>query len=331
MLGILTLLAACRVEPSDGHPRESRHQVVQDDLVSGDSAADSAPGPTEAAVPFAETCDDRVLPIHVPYSSTAAIRTWIDFDFDQLGFLDTPWGSDVLGYTRTGGRHRVATAVGVEVLGVRSLVTGDLVVSVPQTGVLKRVTYDTGATSTIVGGLIAPRALEVGTDGLVYASEPIEYGVVRSIDPYTGESDVIAALPFPGGMALSPDEQRLYVVTTPRPGGPSTVVAIERDEDGDWDPAPQPIFTTPTSIDALVTDLCGNLYVAETWRGRVYRVRPDDGGIEPLATLEPGFGLTAMRFGNGIGDFARDQLFVSNGVQLYVLEVGVDGRHVLGL
>ena len=76
----------------------------------------------------------------------------------MLGFLDTQRNVNIVGYSRSGDHHPVAESVGVDPAGIRSLPSGDLVIAMPQTGVLKLVTYETGVTSTIVGGVYAQAA-----------------------------------------------------------------------------------------------------------------------------------------------------------------------------
>jgi hypothetical protein len=325
---VLVSLAACREDPEDGRPAESRHQVENDAVL--ETAEDTVPPTVVLSAPDDTVCTDDVLDNDVSYSATVAIRTQEDFDFDVLGFLDTQRNVNIVGYSRSGDRHPVAESVGVDPAGIRSLPSGDLVIAVPGTGVLKLVTYESGLTSTIVGGLAWPRGLEAGADGMIYASEYYQNGSVRMIDPYTGENEVIAELAFPNAMALTPDEQTLYITTSQGwYGGLGMIAAIDRDADGDWDPTLRLVYESESLMNAITTDVCGNLYVAES-SGRVFRIRVDDGGIDPQADLgHSAYGLTAARFGNGLGGFERDELYLSDRTQVYVLEIGIDGRHVL--
>lgn len=324
MVRVLVLLAACRPDPTSDRPVESRQHLPADttpvpDTGAPDSVLDSA---------AIDPCAGVVLATDVSSTSTAAIRSRGDFDFDVDGFLDSSWNQDLVAYSRSGDRHRLAVDVGYEPSAIRSLPSGDLVVAMPYSGALKVVRYETGESSTVVGGLTWPQGLEVGADGLVYVSEYTQNGTVRRIDPYTGESEVVARLPYPSALALSPDEQTLYVSSAGSYEG-SPIAAVDRAPEGGWNPTPRRIWDAQGPIDSLATDVCGNLYVAEV-TGRVFRIRLEDGGFDPIANLAVGpYGIVAARFGNGRGEFSRDQLFVSNRTELFILDIGIDGRHVL--
>lgn len=267
----------------------------------------------------------------IAFSSTIAIRTQGDFDFDGAGFLDAQRQGGLSAYSRTGDRHLVAANVGY-LAGIRSLPTGDVVASAPNLGQVTLVTYAYGDAAPFVGGIQYPSGLEAGADGMMYVSDYAPAGRVWTFDPYSGDGAVVVDLPFPNGLALSVDEQTLYVATSS--GwfhGTGTVAAVDRDQDGRWDATTlHPVYDASGRVDALAVDVCDNLYIVELETGRVVRIRAIDHGVELIADLgaSPG-GYTSARFGTGLGGFERDQLFVSNGSELWVLEVGVDGRHVL--
>jgi sugar lactone lactonase YvrE len=266
--------------------------------------------------------------------TTDAVRTEEDFDFDKMGFLLTQQFAAVAAYDRTGDSHIVSPNVGVDAAGLRSMPNGDIVVAQPDTGTLVLVHYDTGATVPLLGGITFPNGLEVGRDGFVYSTEYVGRGRVRQIDPATGDATVIAELEFPNNLALSPDEQTLYVVVSTGQFGSSTsdVVALDREPGGAWGPQPRLIGHYDGLLGGITTDECGNVYVVAIRTGWVVRIDVQTGAMTTIATLPSGGVLTqysSLRFGAGIGDWARTELFVTNRVNLSVLDVGVEGRHVL--
>jgi gluconolactonase len=194
------------------------------------------------------------------------------------------------------------------------------------------VSLATGGSITALSGLDFPNGLEVGEDGKAYVSEYSANGRVRMFDPYTGDSETILEIAHPNGLALSPDEQTLYVaVSEAQFSGSARVVAIERDGGGDWDASTlRIVYEADDLLDALAVDVCGNVYVTTYRTGHVLRLWTD-GTVEELVDL-PNVsweGYCAARFGNGIGDWSRSTLYVSDRYGVYMIDVGIDGRHVL--
>jgi DNA-binding beta-propeller fold protein YncE len=261
------------------------------------------------------------------FQSTSAVQTEEDFDFDAAGYLLTQHFSDLAGISRQGQAHVIASSIGADAAGIRSLVTGDIVVAQPDTGSLRRVDYLTGTTTTILAGLSFPNGIEASRDGMIYSSEYTSGGRIRVVDPYNGDALVIAQLERPNNMALTPDEQTLYVVTTV--GNGSKVVALDRGEDEEWGSTPRLIYEHPTQLGGITTDKCGNIYIVEFTAGKVYRLRTDDQSTpEPIVDLTSG-SFSSLRFSAGKTDWSPTELFVTNRSQLFYLDVGIAGRHVL--
>ncbi|MEQ1508649.1 MAG: hypothetical protein ABMB14_40855, partial [Myxococcota bacterium] len=266
--------------------------------------------------------------------TTSVVHTEEDFDFDKLGYLLTQDNTSLAAFERTGASHLVSPNIGSDAAGIRSLPNGDVVVAQPDTGALRKVTYDTGATTTVLGGIVFPNGLEVGVDGYVYSTEYTRNGLVRQIDVESGDITVIAELDYPNNLALSPDEQVLYLVVSEGPlgGAGSDVVALDRGADGAWGPDARPVGSSPDQLGGITTDTCGNVYVVAIGTGQLVRIEVATGAMTTIAQLPSG-GLvsqySSLRFGAGIGAWGRTELFVTNRVSLTVFDVGVEGRHVL--
>jgi hypothetical protein len=261
-----------------------------------------------------------------------------DFDFDADGYVVTMVGEDLVRFDRAGAGEVVVRRVGFA-WGVRSLPTGELVISRPELGMTALI-GDDGAPRPFLGGMGYPTALEVGVDGRVYIADDVVEGVIWMADPYTGEVAHVVDVPFPSGLALSPDERTLYIATaSERYPAAGRIAAVDRGADGAWDPSTlREIHRTEGRVDAMTTDVCGNLYLGEHDTARLFRIRAVDGLVEEVAVLggttapsgqDQGLGLTALRFGAGAGGFPEDSLYTSAGGVLFGLAVGVDGRHVL--
>lgn len=269
-----------------------------------------------------------------------------DFDFDADGFVVTSVGEDLVRFDHDGVGEIVVQGAG-PIAAVRSLPSGELVFTRPQHGMAALFDPATDRPRPFLGGLRQAAALEVGLDGAVYVADEVHDGRVWMADPYTGAVEAVLEAPFPSALALSPDDETLYVaVSSRRYGVAGRIVAIGRDADGGWDRATaRVVLRTESRVDAMTTDVCGNLYVGEHDTARVLRIRVGaDEAVEQVAAFEPAAptgpgpfdtqsfddqGLTALRFGAGAGGFPEDTLFTSTGGMLYALPVGVAGRHVL--
>ena len=175
----------------------------------------------------------------------------------------------------------------------------------------------------------SPSALAVGTDGTIYIADRVAQGEIWTVDPYAGEITQIADLPFPSALALSADEETLYVAIAPSPDHSpmGQIVSLSRDETGAWDrDRLAEVHLTGWPIGALATDVCGNLYFANRTTGRILRIRAVDGRIENVGGLDLGPDLTALRFGAGTGPYLRDTLYAAVGGQLFGIAVGIEGN-----
>jgi sugar lactone lactonase YvrE len=314
-------LAGCQTPEARGGRQAVLTGVHTGD--TGDTGDTSVPATGDTGIP-----EDPCLAEPPPPGALQSlpISTEEDFDFDAGGLVLAQGGSALVGWDIDGGSRVVAVNIGPDAAGIRVLPSGQVLVALPETGTVRRVDPTTGGTALVLTGLSSPNGLEVGVDGQAYASE-MAGDRVRRFDPLTGEGEIIAEIPRPNGLALSPDERTLYIGSDA--GGAGRVSAIERGDDGAWSPTPTSLFETD-SLPALATDVCGNLYAVEFATGRISRRRIRDGAVEELLDLPTGQ-TSSVRFAPGRGDWSRTALYITDRHTLYALEIGIPGRHVLAL
>lgn len=80
-------------------------------------------------------------------------------------------------------------------------------------------------------------------------------------------------------------------------------------------------------LDGINVDACGNLYVTEYIEGVVWRFTEENADAETVARLRAEW-IPNMHWGNGIGGWEKDVLYVSDRTHagVYALEVGVEGH-----
>lgn len=80
-------------------------------------------------------------------------------------------------------------------------------------------------------------------------------------------------------------------------------------------------------LDGVAADVCGNVYVSEYVLGEIWRFSAAGAAAERVATLDSEW-IPNLRWGNGVGGWARDTLYVMDRENAGVFElfVGVEGR-----
>ncbi|MEQ1507806.1 MAG: SMP-30/gluconolactonase/LRE family protein [Myxococcota bacterium] len=332
---IAASLAGCRVpEPVPVTDDDDPTTPDTDTSVPTDTPTDTGRGPTDSTTtPTTPTVCEDLPPGPYTFVRSTIVHTEEDFDFDRQGYLLLQSNQDLVGVLHDGSQQLLATSIGFDVAGIRSLPTDDIVVAQQDTGALRRVNRTNGNTVTVLAGLDYPNGIDVDSDGWVYISEYSQNGRVRRVDPYTGEATVILETRYPNGLALSPDEQTLYVVVSQQLfAGDGKILAMDRDPtSGEWLPETRVVYHADDLLDAITVDVCGNVYAAEYRSGKVVRISMPDETAEIIIDLpNSGFeGYCAARFGAGWGDWSRTTLYVSDRSDLYGIELGVEGRHVL--
>jgi len=216
--------------------------------------------------------------------------------------------------------------------GLRALSTGDVVCNSGNSFFF----FDkiNGVKVPLLTNLSYPNGIEVDLEGFAYVSEQSS-GEVTKIDPYSGESWVVASgLSNPNGMSFAPDYRTLYVGSF----GGGIIYAIPFDEDG-VPGAPATFLTTSDpeamavgmtgAFDGMGVDACGNVYICDYGNIHVYRIAPDASSVEMLVDLSSMSGwIPNMQWGSGYGDWFDDTLYVSNiGGGVFEVDLGVPSKH----
>ncbi len=179
------------------------------------------------------------------------------------------------------------------------------------------VVHANGASETLLDGLSFPNGLAVGSDDTVYVAEWFGDRVL-ALDPDTGSFDVLTtSLQEPFGIALSVDEQTLYVAASNGPGGVWSMPV------GGGDPTPIEA-TGGHHAEGLRMDRCGVLYLLDV--DGIFRYQLDIELLE-LVVVNPDpqhywGGFTAGEFGSGVGGWDSEKLYtVLYGMPAQVVEV----------
>ena len=210
----------------------------------------------------------------------------------------------------------------------------------------------TGKTYIVAGlfedkPLNSPNDITIDEKGRIYFSDPRYLGhepidqpiqAVYRIDTDGSIHRIITDAGKPNGVAISPDQKTLYVVsndngstglgrlkeTEPTKKGAMTLMAYDLAADGTAkfrktlvDYAPQ------DGPDGLVCDKAGNLWVAvrDTTKPGIYVYSPDGKELGYIKTEVP----TNVGFGRGD---AANVLYITAGKSLYRIKVNAEGYHL---
>jgi hypothetical protein len=325
----LGLCTACQNTDSGGETsKDNQHRPTDTGAppVTGNTGITDTPSTWETGHPkdtgATANCDDLPTGI-VPYE-TINIPTEEDFDFDFDGFVLYQQGQDLVGHDQSGHFKVVSPNISSDASGIQVVGSGDIVVCSPDTDVLKYVDHLTGINKQLIGGLNFPNGLEVGSGDIAYWSELSggRIGWINTQNP--AENGVVSDdVDAPNGLSLSADEQILYVAADS--GGISGLLALDRVSDHEWS-VPRLVLPTSASFDGVETDVCGNVYTVEYSTGRLMRVNPLTGDSVLLADLDDNGGsYAALRWGNGIGGWEKDILYVTDRHLIFAVHVGAVG------
>lgn len=326
-LAPFVLLAACAApdDPADRPPASTTPSDTAVDpppVETGTTVTTGATGDTGGTTADTGT-DACAVPPPVPASyTTLPLPTAMDFDFDGDGYLCTVVDRGIGCIDQLGATKVVAEdLVPDEWAGLRVLADGDWVFTDADAGTVVRLDIATGDRQVIFAGFEIAYALEVDADDHVFV---VDRGVgrVHQIDADTGDHWPVAD-GITDGIApvLSPDGQTLYVSALT-----SGIYAIDRLGPTTWDD--ERFLYDPPGIwgfDGINVDSCGNIYAGQYDTGRVIRIGPD--GQDPVLVADlPSFWLPNMHWGNGIGGWETDVLYVTNFFHVFALEVGIEGK-----
>lgn len=167
-------------------------------------------------------------------------------------------------------------------------------------GTVAAVDLDSGAISTMVGGLSMPNGLAVLPDGSFVVSRDLgpSTALTRIAADGSGAHTLAPDLAFTNGLAYDPARRKLFVSTTF--DATTTIAAIDIDHP---EAAPArvtiPGFGPLNSADDMTVGPDGAIYVALNTAGQVARVDTDAGTSCIVADGLPF--ITSVRFGAGPG------------------------------
>jgi len=313
-------LSGCSYEP-DG-PKDKKKPDTDKTDTDSDSDSDTDivhtgdTGPDERAI-----CSLATQPEPPGTFNTLVFRTEEDFDFDGGGFLLTQSNSNIAALDRQGNVDYISIPGFHDPSGLRVMSTGDIALAEPDTGGLRIVFRQTGGTNIAMSGLTNPNGVAVDSNGYVYISEFTNNGRVAIIDPYTQENWLISNnLPYPNGLALS-YEDRLFIMTD------DSIMVTERLGPTEFGPLSVFMqFPNNKNFWSITLDVCDNLYTVDYSQGEVFKIDGVLATTELIVDIPEWGSYSALRFGNGVGGWERDVLYVTNRGDLFGVPIGIPGK-----
>ncbi|MBL8948405.1 MAG: SMP-30/gluconolactonase/LRE family protein [Myxococcales bacterium] len=227
--------------------------------------------------------------------------------------------------------------------GTAVLPDGDIVVADEFSPLIARVDPDTGQMTPITygPGIGGCNGLVVGSDGMMYCATywdgPPTSGVAR-IDPDTGEAEFLHQAAGIDGITFAADETYLYFNEGEFYGGGTGHLfraPFDGDELGEVEDLGPPLAATQGTVDGMVADVCGNVYIAtqglnspQCAGSSAVRVTPDD-EVEIVACLGNGAFTPGAAFGSGVGGWEADALYLIDWLGVvWEIPVGVPGARL---
>ncbi|HWB79219.1 MAG TPA: SMP-30/gluconolactonase/LRE family protein [Nannocystaceae bacterium] len=227
--------------------------------------------------------------------------------------------------------------------GTVVLPDGDIVVADEFSPRMARVDPDTGQMTPITygPGIGGCNGLIVGSDGMLYCATywdgPPTSGIAR-IDPDNGDAELIYPAPGIDGITFAADETLLYVNEGEfYGGGTGHLFRFPYDMDdaelGEIEDLGPPLAATQGTVDGMVADVCGNVYIASEGLNSpacagsaAVRVAPDD-TVEIVACLGNSSFTPGAAFGSGVGGWESDALYLIDWYgAIWEFPVGVPGE-----
>lgn len=227
--------------------------------------------------------------------------------------------------------------------GTAVLPDGDIVVADEFSPLIARVDPDTGQMTPITygPGIGGCNGLIVGSDGMLYCATywdgPPTSGVAR-INPDNGDAEFLYQAPGIDGITFAADETYLYFNEGEFYGGGTGHLfraPFDGDELGEIEDLGPPLAATQGTVDGMVSDVCGNVYIAtqglnspECAGSSAVRVTPED-EVEIVACLGNGAFTPGIAFGSGVGGWETDALYVIDWLGVvWEIPVGVPGARL---
>ncbi|MEZ4318811.1 MAG: SMP-30/gluconolactonase/LRE family protein [Myxococcota bacterium] len=294
MLTISLALLACKPSPT-----ETDEPPTPVPVLTGDTAV----LPTADTAPQIPTFDCTALPTGpFPNRIVPSARAYHGIAFDTLGNMVGSNGDSLL---RTAASNDTSLWVPDVSPGQQMdfLPGGDLVFA-HSNGNLLRITPP--GNSQVLASNVNAYGVMVGPDGFVYTANQ---NTVDRIDPDTGDREAyITGVSVPKVLNWSPALDRMYIGTNSSGGAVYEVVL----DPVTLEPQGPPTLLANTSNtwhDGLAVDVCGNLYVAEFWDKRLWRITPDGDASVLVQYPSDQYGHGVV-FGSGIGEWDAMAIYV---------------------
>jgi hypothetical protein len=250
-----------------------------------------------------------------------------DLAFDGAGNLALKQEGAVMLVTSDGQGTMLADGF-PQIYGTRFLTTGDLLVALPQQGVLQTIAPD-GTVSDVAADLESPNGIYVDPTGAVWVTEFGGSAVVR-FDAAWNKTTIFQG-PEAGsanGVVLDPARGLLFFTNY----GAGRLLRIAVDAQGQPSGQPAEVGTIPgAKLDGLALDACGNVYAVDQGNSQLYRFRLDAMGVatgEPENLTNFPKNTANVQFGAGAG-FDPESLYgAGNPGEVYRVAVGVPGAPI---
>jgi len=300
-------------------------------LVACSGGASSEGGATfeatsDAGADAAASCAGLVPGPVTPQLVGALFRGSEDFAFDGQGHIVGKRGNDLVAMTvDAAAPPRTIAALPGQTYGVRYLPNGDLVAAIPGAGKVVRVTPN-GQVSDLATGLGGPNGIFVDLGGNVWVTE-FRGAKVDKIAPDGTKTVVVSGANAEAANGVFVDASRQLLFYTEYAKGKIHRVSLSTPG-----AAPVLVATIPgASLDGLALDACGNVYVVDQGRSRLFRVRTDATGAASAAPeLVASFPTNVANALFGAGDgFDPKKLYVAgNPGSVYAVDLGVGSAAV---
>lgn len=323
----VTLLIGCQSGGST-EPGNTRPGPTTTGTSTGGTVTDTTDtGSTTTSLPTIPDydCSQPLPAAPVDNFEVAVSTTAEDFDLDingYVGFVDvtTQIIRDLYGDMQV-----ISPGLDLWVTGNRVLSTGDWVAMQPAISTVVRLDAVTGDKTVIDGSMSFPNGLEVGQGDILYMTDYTDGNVwmVDAWDP-TDRTLLASGLSLPNGIALSPDEQTLYIGEDLN----ARILTFERTKSGAWTQG-DVLIDTADMYQGMTVDICGNIYVIRTLAAEAAIVRITPDGLQSdVMTIMPAWLTTNIRFGSGVGGWDATTIYVTDreAGTLRSLQVGIPGK-----
>ncbi len=249
-----------------------------------------------------------------------------DFTFDGRGNMVAKGGNDIVRVNAEGKTTGTVASLPGQTLGLRFHPNGNLVGAMVGAGKLVKVEPN-GRVTDLFTGLNGPNGVYVDAGSNVWFTEGGANRVSRLSPDGNRKTIVSGADRAQGanGVVVDVAAKRLYYTEYDKG-------RIHRVNIADPNASPVEVATIPGGkLDGMVLDACGNLYVVDQGRSKLFRVRLNANGAasrppELLANFP--VNVANAQFGSGDGFDPNKLYVVGNPGSLFALAVGIEGARV---